>query len=190
MTYSSATAAREFERLADGITGPVTAGVHKILKLWNAGIATDADLQGMLIEALMTTNAYSRGAAELLAVHFLHKLTGETVAVGGSTAVTVAAERDRLTKAVATALGSIDEAEDLTMRLTRLAVAEATAAMQEQLTHSYARNGVDGYTRGLDSNACELCMWLYKDGYVYPMDKPFHRHPGCKCTPIPVKGTK
>lgn len=43
-----------------------------------------------------------------------------------------------------------------------------------------------GYRRGVNPDCCELCYWLWKEGYVYPIHKPMHRHPGCRCVPVPT----
>ena len=43
-----------------------------------------------------------------------------------------------------------------------------------------------GYRRGINPNCCELCFWLWKEGYVYPIDQPMHRHIGCRCVPVPT----
>ncbi len=43
-----------------------------------------------------------------------------------------------------------------------------------------------GYRRGINPNCCMLCFWLWKEGYVYPLDQPMHRHIGCRCVPVPT----
>ena len=43
-----------------------------------------------------------------------------------------------------------------------------------------------GYRRGINPNCCMLCFWLWKEGYVYPIDQPMHRHIGCRCVPVPT----
>lgn len=45
---------------------------------------------------------------------------------------------------------------------------------------------VVGYRRGINPDCCELCFWLWKEGYVYPIDQPMHRHTGCRCVPVPT----
>lgn len=45
---------------------------------------------------------------------------------------------------------------------------------------------VRGWTRGTSPGACELCGWLYRDGFVFSADTPMYRHPGCTCVPIPT----
>ena len=40
---------------------------------------------------------------------------------------------------------------------------------------------VVGYRRVTEKDRCELCWWLWKEGYVYNIDKPMTRHPRCRC---------
>ena len=45
---------------------------------------------------------------------------------------------------------------------------------------------IRGYRRGVNPDCCELCFWLWKEGYVYPVEQPMHRHTGCRCVPVPT----
>lgn len=46
-----------------------------------------------------------------------------------------------------------------------------------------------GWRRGLHPDACELCHWLERDGYIYPPERAMHHHPGCRCQQIIVVST-
>lgn len=76
-----------------------------------------------------------------------------------------------------------------TERVERLARDEAIAATQRgyqdgiRLQHD---ERIVGYRRGVNPDCCELCFWLWKEGYVYDIDQPMHRHIGCRCWPIPT----
>jgi hypothetical protein len=115
------------------------------------------------------------------------------------------AERDaelveRLTKAVRTLVRETPaESEDL-VRVERLATDEPIQAAQrgyqdgirlrrqevEPTPEGSATAAVVGYRRGINPDCCELCFWLWKEGYVYPIDQPMHRHTGCRCVPVPT----
>lgn len=45
---------------------------------------------------------------------------------------------------------------------------------------------VGGWVRSLEADACELCVWLYRDGFVYAPERPLTTHPGCVCTADPL----
>jgi hypothetical protein len=88
----------------------------------------------------------------------------------------------RLLKAVTTVL-ELESVE----RVARLARSEPLMAAGRAYSVAIEKSDrVVGYRRGLSPDPCELCMWLWKEGYVYPADQPMHQHPGCTCVPIPV----
>lgn len=55
-----------------------------------------------------------------------------------------------------------------------------------RLRPSTTSQKVRGYRRGINPGCCELCFWLWKEGRVYPIDQPMHRHIGCRCVPVPT----
>lgn len=133
--------------------------------------------------AVMLSTARARGVAiaELTLGGYLQQALGRVPAfVGVATADTA----DRLTKAVATIASS---ELDTAMQLTRLAVSEVLDAASTGFSSAIKSHpAVKGYTRGVEADACELCTWLYKDGYVYPSEQPMDTHTGCMCHPVPV----
>jgi hypothetical protein len=107
---------------------------------------------------------------------------------------------ERLTKAVLTLADELPrEATDLD-RVERLARDEPIQAAQrgyqdgirlqqeevERTPERSASTAVVGYRRGINPDCCELCFWLWKEGFVYPIDQPMHRHVGCRCVPVPT----
>lgn len=79
------------------------------------------------------------------------------------------------------------EANDLE-RLERLARDEPIKAAQRGYQDGARLQSKPslGYRRGINPDCCELCFWLWKEGYVYPIDQPMHRHIGCRCVPVPT----
>lgn len=119
--------------------------------------------------------------SELTLAGYLQQSLGMVPAFAGLQLVDAA---PRLEAAVLTIAGSN---LDTVMQLKRLATSEVLTAAAEGFSEAIRRSPhVDRYTRGLDSGACELCRWLYKDGFEYPASKPMHTHTGCKCHPVPV----
>lgn len=85
------------------------------------------------------------------------------------------------------ALLAVVDPEDPAARVARMGRAETAGAFQDGYSEAMReRPEVGGYVRVLNAGACELCHWLYRDGYVWPAGKSFHRHPGCGCHPGPV----
>lgn len=86
------------------------------------------------------------------------------------------------------ALTTITESPlDTTMQLVRLARSEVLKAAGNGFYEAVKFSPyVDYYTRGLESNACQLCIWLNKEGFEYPVGQEMYMHPGCTCHPVPV----
>lgn len=103
---------------------------------------------------------------------------------------------ERLTKAVATLAERIErpaEPQDVETQnlepVERLASDEPIAATQRGYQNGIRLRQdrtIVGYRRGINPDCCELCFWLWKEGYVYPIDQPMHRHIGCRCVPVPT----
>lgn len=68
-------------------------------------------------------------------------------------------------------------------RLARGAVARAAQDAREDTMQSSPL--VQGWTRGVDSTSCQLCVWWWRGGRVWPKDHHMPRHPGCTCVQVP-----
>lgn len=90
---------------------------------------------------------------------------------------------DRLERAVQTLADEPDLA-----RVERLARDEPIQAAQRGFQDGLRlqEKPVQGYRRGINPDCCELCFWLWKEGFVYDLDLPMHRHTGCRCVPVPT----
>lgn len=74
-----------------------------------------------------------------------------------------------------------------TERVDRMVKDETVSAMQRGHQDGVRlRGSASGYRRGINPDACELCFWLWKEGFVYEIDQPMHRHTGCRCVPVPT----
>lgn len=92
----------------------------------------------------------------------------------------------RLAKGVGTLLAADGDPEDLIPRIARYGRSEPAEALQTAYVNGMRLRKIPGYRRGLNAGACQLCVWLRKEGHVYDADKNFHRHTGCTCYPIPA----
>lgn len=156
----------------------------KLEALWTRhqeGILSLDEFQRAAAVTLSTIRARGVAIAELTLGGYLQNALGRVPAfVGVATADTA----ERLTKAVATISASD---LDTGMQLRRLATSEVLDAASSGFSTAIKEHpNVRGYTRGLESDACELCTWLYDDGYVYSSDQPMNTHTGCVCHPVPV----
>lgn len=88
-------------------------------------------------------------------------------------------------QAVATVMAGDELAQRARLeRLARSAVARAGQdARGEAIRQAPA---VAGWTRGVDSDSCQLCRWWWREGRVWPKTHHMPRHPGCTCVQVPA----
>lgn len=113
-------------------------------------------------------------------------------AVGAAEVIAVAPAARHLDETrIATALTTVLDSDlDTLMQLSRLADNEPKQAATDGSADVLARSSrVRGWTRTLDSDACELCRWWWREGRVWQPDHPMPRHTGCTCTQTPVVRT-
>lgn len=95
--------------------------------------------------------------------------------------------REQVAKAFETLAREVERLVEDTERVERMVKDEVVQHMQRGQQDGVRLAGsAGGYRRGVNPDCCELCFWLWKQGYVYPIDQPMHRHIGCRCVPIPT----
>lgn len=170
-----------FETVMDAITDEAVKKAVRLLDVYEAGdIGFD-----LFVTAMSDLIDQARGRGANAAVQVLRAYVEQALEV--PVVVSPAfppADYSRLTQAVTTILGSD---QDTRMQIIRLATAEPLRAAHDTYTSTMAgMPEVSGWVRGLDSNACQLCRWWWREGRVW---QPTHRmptHTGCKCHPVPT----
>lgn len=156
----------------------------KVLAIFNAftaGTLGQEQTVALIASTIAAANGHAVALADVSLAATLTLQLGEAVPALG---LLPADDTARLRKAARTLLA----VEDVTPeRVARLGRAEPLDAAGTAYSDGIKRSRhVDGYRRGLSGNACELCVWLYKDGYTYPANQPMNRHKGCTCTQVPA----
>lgn len=178
------------------LLGNTTAKSLETVRLqWVAGEITEATARDLWKILLQTAGVQGEALGTLAFDTHARVATGTTARGTASVAAKVPAPNhatsQRMESAIATVLSGPED--EIQARLQRLGFADPVNRAQEsfQLRMS-SDNRVEKYTRGVESDACELCRWLYKDGYAYPKNKPMSKHTGCVCHQVPVfvKGRK
>lgn len=76
--------------------------------------------------------------------------------------------------------------EQVATRLARLARGAVSRGAQDARESTMQRSElVEGWTRGVDSKSCQLCVWWWREGRVWPKSHHMPRHPGCTCVQVP-----
>lgn len=154
-------------------------------QLRTAGVTDEAAARAIATR-VAASNLKAGAYGEALAGKSLHTLGTRAPRLPASS-IAHAADRTRLTDAAATILGRIDPTDRSTleraaMEVARLGSSEAVATTQQTYREGMTRSGaVNGWTRALEADACDLCEWWERDGKVWPLDHDMPTHPGCCC---------
>ena len=156
------------------------------IELWWQAEELGDDVLAAALAAILAT--YTGRAAALAVTAWSAQAS---VAVGEVVPAAVLAlpdsDIDRLAKAATTVVQVAKKSPVPESIVGRIARAEplktASDSYHDQLTTSGL---VEGWTRGMDPDPCQLCQWWSRDGRVWPKEHRFQRHTGCACVPIPV----
>lgn len=114
--------------------------------------------------------------------------TGVTVSTKAATASNPATKQ-RITEALSTVLAG--EPEQIAMRLERIGFADPVTMAQEAFHNVMKKDGrVEGWVRGLEADACQLCRWWWREGKLWNADHVMPTHTGCTCHQVPAFKTK
>lgn len=153
-------------------------------QLWTSvesGALPLADFKEVVAQLVAVANEQGRAAAELTLEGYMAAATGRVVPVAVAAVVD---DTPRLRKALDTILESD---QDTVMQLSRLAAAEPLEAAARRFNdRMQAAPLVEGWVRSLEPGACQLCVWWWREGRVWPKEHPMPTHKGCVCHPLPT----
>ena len=170
-----------FETAITGIVQQATGKAANLVTMFEAGdigLQLFLDSMGQLVDQARAQG--SAKAVQILRGYVESALDGPVVV-----SPTMPPEYfQRLTKALTTILGSD---KDTRMQIERLVRGEITQAAQDAYADSMKNiPEVEGWVRGLDSGACELCRWWWREGRVFRPEHRMPTHTGCLCHPVPT----
>lgn len=156
-----------------------------VLERLRSGEIDETTAEALLVSIILI--AQRRGAA-IADLSFTAQLTTMTatpvlptgMGAGNSSAV-------KVQEVVKETMSSAKGIDDAVMRVTRIAGNEPQEIAKQVYGQAIAQDRrVEGWTRGLDADPCQLCIWWYRGGRVWPKDYPIQRHKGCTCTQVPA----
>lgn len=152
---------------------------------WEAGDLTDEQFEALLAALVARYNGRACAVADLALAATVSVALRRAVAPLGI--APPATDVKRLQRAARTLREAIPATPDPAARVARLARSEPLTTAARAYSDGMARSRhVEGWTRGLSPNACQLCRWWWRDGRVWPKTHPMPTHKGCTCTPIPT----
>lgn len=151
-------------------------------RLWQEGYISRATFLGVasqLLEFVADRGAdYGRVSYQVVAAEAT--LTQPTIpAPTGS-----ASSQARIAQSIETVLeGQPDIIESRLARLGYvLPITEIQLGYQSELQQD---DRVEGWERGLNADACQLCRWWHREGRIWPKNHPMPTHKGCRCQQVP-----
>ncbi|POX82191.1 hypothetical protein C3477_23855 [Mycobacterium kansasii] len=194
------TIVEDYQTQTQTLATRTAARAAEVYAALRAGHLTQDEAEQLIATLVNTANAASFTLADAYVSLQIEKAT---TLPAPTTGITPVDDYDRLLQATHTILDGLldaikqhvtadaesadattDPAQTAGMRLQRLARSEpleagqnaAVAAMTEQPL-------VEGWTRQMDADPCQLCQWWDRDGRIWPKDHPFQSHKGCNCQP-------
>lgn len=173
----------KFEQILSNLSAGSSKSAAQVMAQLARGQLTQAMASELLGVVVATASAQGVAAAELVAAAWTDSLVTGAAAVPRA-AVAVRLDDSRLAGAV----GQIfDGDEDKVLaRVLRLAESEPVQAAQQAMGAAIKSNGAEGWRRGLNEGACQLCEWWERDGEIWPADHEMPTHTGCTCIQIPT----
>ena len=150
-----------------------------------AGTLTGAEFMDLAALVLETARRQGLSLGALSIRAYLEQVTGEPQPAPVPTPPPETPDRQRIRAGLDTVLAGPHE--QIATRLERIALnepIEAATSGAEQAIRADSR--VKGWTRGLEADACEMCVWWWRQGRVWQSDHPMPRHTGCVCNPVPA----
>jgi hypothetical protein len=172
------TVIEDYQLETDNLSARTRSEVLTVYGQWLAG-AMDADTAVLVIAGIVNrANAAAAALADVWLVAQIEAQSGIATTAAGLIALD---DSERLVKAVTTIL---DEPDSIDTRLDRLARAEPLEAAHQATTEAIkAQPLVEGWTRAMDADPCQLCRWWWREGRIWPKEHRFQRHKGCNCQP-------
>lgn len=172
-----------YQETLDRLSNDTEAKAQRVLDQLEAGDIDQAAAIALLAAIILVAQKRGAAVAELSFAAQVSAMSRTPTAAAGVLVGAPNIVRDVITKTVTTSRG-IDETRT---RITRIAQNEPQEVAKQTYGNALQRSEkVEGWTRGLDSDPCELCVWWSRDGRVWPKDYPLAHHKGCQCTQVPV----
>ncbi len=166
----------ELHALADETEGKVWTVVEHL----DAGQITRDEAVALIAAIVAVANRRATSLASLGVAADLTLATRTPVPVP---AVPVPDDVRRLNHAAATLLDRLEDTPDPEGRARRLGRSEPLKRASEARGQAIAASDlVEGWTRSLNVDTCQLCTWWHRGGRIWPKDHPMPRHTGCDCT--------
>ena len=176
-----------YQETLDRLSDDTEAKTQKVLDQLEAGDIDKATAIALLTSIILIGQKRGAAVAEL-------SFAAQVSAMSATPTVTrglKAGQKEIVFKVIERTVSKSRGIDETRTRLVRIARNEPQEIAKQTYGKALeASQKVQGWTRGLDADPCELCVWWSRDGRVWPKDYPLQHHKGCQCTQVPVLADK
>ena len=179
------TTVEKYQTSTESLAAQAQAQAHAVYTAYQAGRLARDQAEALIVAVVNVANAAAVTVADAgLSVQIEHATGLPTPATG----IAPADGTERLQKAVHTILEEEQPDPELPdnteMRIERLARSEPLEAAENATIDAMQQQPlVEGWTRQMDADPCQLCRWWWREGRIWPKEHPFQSHKGCNCQP-------
>jgi hypothetical protein len=185
----------QYQQQTATLAATSVAQVAAVYAALQAGQITTAVAEQLIAAVINTANAAASTLADAYVSAQIEQAAGIPTPTTG---IPPTDDLDRLVKAAHTILSEPpqdhhaaqsgepppDPLRTAGLRFERLAHAEPLETAQHFTIDVMAQQPlVEGWTRQTDADPCQLCVWWWREGRIWPKEHPFQSHKGCNCQP-------
>jgi hypothetical protein len=179
------TSVENYQRSTETLAASAQFQAVAVYAAYQAGRLSRDQAVPLIVAVVNQSNAAAVSLADAALSVQIEHATGVPAPVTG---ISPADDTERLEKAVHTILEEEQPDPELPdnteMRIERLARSEPLEASQNATIHAMHHQPlVEGWTRQMDADPCQLCRWWWREGRIWPKEHPFQSHKGCNCQP-------
>lgn len=161
--------------------------VEKVLKVYtlmDAGQVTYLEAVGLMSVLIGKSQARAVALAE---TSLAAELTLATLSPVGVVPTGVEPNMRKLRGGSRVVLATVASTPDPVGRIGRMARNLVYEAGATAYSEGMKRSPItEGWQRQLEPDACQMCVWWWREGRTWPKDHVMPTHKGCTCTPKPV----
>lgn len=177
-----------YQDTLDRLSDDTEARAQKVLDQLEAGDIDQETAIALLTTIILVAQKRGAAVAEFSFAAQVSTMSGTPTVTRGLKA---GSQKDIVFKIIERTLSTSKGIDETKTRIVRIARNEPQEIAKQTYGKAMeASPKVEGWTRGLDADPCELCVWWSRDGRVWPKNYPLQHHKGCNCTQVPVLSDK
>lgn len=175
-----------FDEILERAGRTTAQGVSFQFDLYRQGRISRDALQSTVLTLLDLSATQGANFGQVAYAQYAEAITGERPRRIATTATTVANNHKSVIRKSVDTVFSKSDLDNVAAAAVALGESLPLQAIQESYGDALGRDErVEGWERGLEPQACEMCVWWWREGALWPKDHPMPTHKGCRCQQLP-----